>query len=305
MKIKFRFTLFLLTFILIFTALGNISYAINLPNRVVYFSEKGQHVKEVQIALNAIGYNLTVDGSYGPGTKASISDFQRKHSGLSVDGSYGPSTRLYLLKALENKQTPNKDKIVYLTFDDGPSKTITPEILRILKDYNIEATFFVLGSMAEKSPELIREIKDKGHAIGNHSYSHKYDIIYKNMDNFLQEIKSTEKVLKDILGQDFYTKLLRFPGGSSGDVKIPYIEAAKARGYDVYDWNALNGDSEAIDVAKDKLIERLILTESKVKKGELIVLMHDTYGKETTVEALPAIIEYLRDKGYTFRKLIE
>lgn len=308
MKMKLRFFLLLLSFIILFTAVDNISYAINLPNRLIYFSESGQDVKEIQLALNAVGYNLNPDGLYGPRTKATIVDFQRSHS-LAIDGNYGESTRTELLKALENNIVPEvsnpgkQNKVAYLTFDDGPSKTITPKILKILKNYGIEATFFVLGSMAEKSPELIKQIKEDGHSIGNHSYSHKYKFIYNKVDNFLNEIEATDQILKGILGEDFSTSLLRFPGGSFGNKRKIFREAAKEKGYRIYDWNALSGDTEARNVPKDKLITNLKKTENNVKNKDLIVLNHDGYEKETTVEALPAIIDYLINKGYIFKKL--
>lgn len=194
-------------------------------------------------------------------------------------------------------------RIAYLTFDDGPSRTVTPEVLKILNQYDIKATFFVLGTMAEESPDILKDVINNGHRLGNHGYSHKYDVIYKNMDNFLGEVSSTDRILKQILGQDFTTDLFRFPGGSFESYKNPYIDAVKNRGYRVYDWNVLNGDAEALNVPKDVLITNLKTTESNVKSGNIIVLMHDGYGKETTVEALPTIIEYLINKGYSFRTL--
>jgi len=192
-------------------------------------------------------------------------------------------------------------KVAYLTFDDGPSKKITPAILDILKDYNIKATFFVIGKNAENNPEIIKRIFDEGHAIGNHSYSHKYKHIYKSIDNFLSELILTDKVLKNTLGQEFQTRLVRLPGGSSDKYKAKFVKAAEEEGYKNYDWNALNGDTEGSNLSKERLINRLKSTIKKQK--ELIVLMHDTDTKKTTMESLPQIIDHLIKEGYEFRVL--
>ena len=206
----------------------------------------------------------------------------------------------------EDKDSGNEQenyKIAYLTFDDGPSNTVTPMVLDILAEYDIKATFFVLGKMVDVNPNILKRIFDEGHAIGNHSYSHGYSHIYKNIDNFLEELRLADNAIRRVLGEDFETKLLRLPGGSHGSYRKKFVEAAEDLGYKVYDWNALNGDAEGLNLSKDRLVKRL---KSTVKgQKELIVLMHDTDTKTTTAEALPEIIEYLISEGYTFKKLEE
>lgn len=206
--------------------------------------------------------------------------------------------RLAKEKALEEQKN---SKIAYLTFDDGPSNIVTPKILDILAEYDIEATFFVIGKMVDVNPNILKRIYDEGHSIGNHSYSHVYSHIYKNMDNFFEELRLADKAIKKVLGEDFETSLLRLPGGSHSPYKKKFVEAAEEKGYRVYDWNALNGDAEGINLSKDRLVSRL---KSTVKgQKELIVLMHDTDAKASTPEALPEIIEYLISQGYVFKKL--
>ncbi|QQY78977.1 peptidoglycan/xylan/chitin deacetylase (PgdA/CDA1 family) [Keratinibaculum paraultunense] len=197
----------------------------------------------------------------------------------------------------QQKEIKSNKKIAYLTFDDGPSKN-TLEILDILKEYNIKATFFVIGNLAEKNPDIINRIYKEGHALGNHSYSHKYKKVYKNTTSFLNEIRSTERVLKEILGEDFETNIIRFPGGSFGEKKAPFRKVAIDNGYMYYDWNALNGDAEGHNISKNKLFQRFKNTSKGKKK--LIILMHDMESKKTTVEILPDIIEYLQQNGYEF-----
>jgi len=194
-------------------------------------------------------------------------------------------------------------KVAYLTFDDGPSKIVTPQILDILNEYNIKATFFVLGSLAEKSPEILKRSFDEGHKIGNHTYSHIYNYIYKNPNNFLNDIERNNLVLKSILGEDFNSEIIRFPGGSFGENKVPFKQAVEESGYRHFDWNSLNGDAEGVNLSKNQLVNRFISTVKDQKR--LIVLMHDVDAKATTVESLPTIIEYLIDNGYIFGILDE
>ncbi|OLS02379.1 polysaccharide deacetylase family protein [Tissierella creatinophila] len=304
MKTKFKISLFLLTLFLILGAVSDLTYAQELPNVNLTYLQRGQAVKDLQSALNKIGYKLDVDGVYGPNTRSAILDFQRKYPSLVDDGKYGPKTRAVLMKVLKNgpvDEIPIKGKIAYLTFDDGPSKTITPKILQILDKYDIKATFFILGNMAEQNPAILKTINSKGHSIGHHSYSHKYKYIYSNMDNFWGEINRTEKILKKQLGNNFHTHLLRLPGGSFEAYKKPYKKSAIDKGYRVYDWNALNGDSEAKNVSVNRQMARI--KETVKGQSELIVLMHDSNGKENTIKALPQIIEYLKSKGYSFKAL--
>lgn len=205
------------------------------------------------------------------------------------------------LKLEEERKLAEKKangKIAYLTFDDGPSEKVTPEILDILSEYDIKATFFVVGNMAEKYPEILKRTYEEGHKIGNHSYSHNYGYIYKNSTNFLKDLEKADRVLKDILGEEFDSKIMRFPGGSFGKHKAPMKKAVTDAGYQYIDWNALNGDAEGLNMSKRQLINRL--KETTRNKKNLVILMHDTDAKETTVKALREILDYLISQGYAF-----
>lgn len=195
----------------------------------------------------------------------------------------------------------NKDgkKAAYLTFDDGPSAN-TPQILDILKKYNIKATFFVIGKMANENKEMLKREKAEGHTIGNHTYTHDYKYIYVDPKNFIADLDKNNEVISSILG-GYTTKIIRFPGGSFGDKRAAYREAAEKAGYHYVDWNALNGDAEAALVPVDKLIVRLKTTVGN--QEHVVILMHDAPGKTTTIQALPNIIEYLKSLGYEFRTL--
>lgn len=192
-------------------------------------------------------------------------------------------------------------KIAYLTFDDGPSSTNTPKILNILKKNNIKATFFVIGNLAEENKDLIIREHADGNAIGNHTYSHVYNRIYANPKAFVDEIKKDENAIKSILGSSYKSKLIRFPGGSFGPKLKPFRDEIIKDGYHFVDWNALDGDAEGTNVPPAKLFIRLKETVGAQK--HVVVLMHDAYAKNTTVEILPQIIQYLKAQGYTFSTL--
>lgn len=192
----------------------------------------------------------------------------------------------------------SSSKIAYLTFDDGPSKKVTPVVLDTLKRENIKATFFVVGQAAKDNPELLKRVKEEGHVIGNHTYSHNYKYIYSNINNFLDDLKKNDNMISSIIG-DYNKGLIRFPSGSFG--KQAYIKAAHDAGYHQVDWNSLNGDAEGKKRSAEELIERF--KETSRGKKNLTILMHDAIGKETTAEALPKIIQYLKSQGYEFKTL--
>ena len=192
-------------------------------------------------------------------------------------------------------------KIAFLTFDDGPSVQTTDKILGVLKNYNIKATFFIVGSAAEKNPDILKRVVEAGHSIGNHSYSHNYSILYSNMDTFVNEVKKTDEIIQNILGEKYHTRVFRFPGGSSEAAKQPLKQEIVKDGYACIDWNALSGDGEGTNIPTNKLYDRLVSTAGK--QQHLVVLMHDSPTKQTTVEVLPRIIEYLKSQSYEFATL--
>ncbi|NYB74642.1 polysaccharide deacetylase [Sedimentibacter hydroxybenzoicus DSM 7310] len=192
-------------------------------------------------------------------------------------------------------------KIAFLTFDDGPSHNVTPLVLETLKRYNIYATFFVLGNMCEKNGYMLKEVRDRGHSIGVHSYTHELNTLLKSRDSFINEIKMTEDAIKKNLGEDFSTRLFRFPGGSFEPYKRQYMDDLQDLGYVSVDWNALTGDSEYVNPKAEILMERLKSTI--INKDRIIVLMHDSDTKQVSAEILPDIIEHLKTEGYEFAVL--
>ena len=203
-------------------------------------------------------------------------------------------------------------KIVYLTFDDGPSESSTPQILDILDRNQVKATFFVLGSSIEagqKQKEILRRIAAEGHTIANHGYCHNYKILYPNgtvdADAFMKDIKKTEEIINDTLGYKYDNKIIRFPGGHGSWNTSTVDPILKQQGYTYIDWNALTGDAESSCRSKEQLENELKQTVTAIDGNNdvLVVLMHDTDAKKTTVEALDDNIKYLKSLGYEFETL--
>lgn len=209
-----------------------------------------------------------------------------------------PVTQSDLSKIYKRKE----EKVAYLTFDDGPTSKFTNKILDILAEENVKATFFLIGTQTEQYPDIVRRQYEEGHGIGNHTYSHVFKEVYKSPDNFIEELYRMESLIRSILNTDKKFRLVRFPGGSFGQELAPFRERVNDEGFVYVDWNCVNGDAETLDYQPpEKLISRL--KETIRGQSSLVVLMHDSLGKQTTVEALPEIIRYLRSEGYRFALL--
>lgn len=192
----------------------------------------------------------------------------------------------------EESTETEKVRNVYLTFDDGPS-AYTNEILDILKEYNVKATFFVVGKEGEKYEELYNRIVEEGHTLGMHSYSHRYDEIYASEENFAEDFEKLQTYLYDITGVE--SRFYRFPGGSSNTVsKIDmsnFIDYLKEHDVVYFDWNVSSGDASSGGVSVEQIIENC--TGNVDYYNNMVILMHDSQEKRTTVEALPSVIEKL------------
>lgn len=191
-----------------------------------------------------------------------------------------------------------ESNIAYLTFDDGPSATNTPKILDTLKANNIKATFFVVGTMVEKNPEIVKRIYDEGHTIANHTTSHKYS--YSSKEAFLADIEDTDKKISEAIGKEYKSLFVRVPGGSYGKTMLK--EALADNNYMDVNWTALNGDSEnGGRVSSEYLLDRIDKTVGDNQYE--VILMHDI--KTVTAENLQTIIDKVKDAGYVFEALTE
>lgn len=194
------------------------------------------------------------------------------------------------------------EKVAYLTFDDGPS-LLTEEILEILDEEEIKATFFLIGSqITEDKEELLKKMVEDGHLLGVHTYSHKSEEIYKSAGAYIEDAQKTAERIYEVTGQK--PTIYRFPWGSvncyvSG-ICDAVIEEMSKGGYEYFDWNVSAEDSIG-NPTKVSILKNI--KKDFGKYNEPIILMHDSAINETTVEALPSVIEMLREEGYSFGTL--
>lgn len=187
-------------------------------------------------------------------------------------------------------------KHVYLTFDDGPSDH-TGELLELLEDNGMTATFFCIGKTDTYSTEMYQRIVEGGHTLAMHSYSHDYESLYASLDSFKEDFYKIQSYMEEITGEKpiYY----RFPGGSSNTVsKVNMkqcIRFLNSEGINYYDWNALNGDAEGKVYSVQEMLKR---TMSGIKLYDNpVVLMHDTNAKQRTMEMMPKLIKKLKKMG--------
>lgn len=217
----------------------------------------------------------------------------------------------YLLKGEKIFEEGKEEKLVFLTFDDGPSLDNTPKVLDILKEHNVKGTFFVLGTNLDKGEEyreLLKRILYEGHAIANHGYSHNYSYLYPgreiNQENLLSDMNKSRDKMKEILGENFDTRVLRLPGGiRSWKGQTAALERLNSEGFTVLEWNALSGDAEGKFKTSEELFQNAIRTAGN--SNVVVMLMHDFAGKggRLSRESLPKIIEYFKQNGYKFATL--
>lgn len=192
-------------------------------------------------------------------------------------------------------------KEIFLTFDDGPSEN-TPKILKILNDNNIKATFFLIGRNAETYPQYVKEEFNDGMCLVAHSYTHDY-AIYKSVETYMADLDTCNKSITKITGIPPLS-FTRFPGGSdnqvsNADMMKTIRKSVNSRGIDYIDWNISSGDAASSTLPAQTIKNNLFTQLANSTFG--VSLMHDAPYKSTTVEALPAVIDYLKKQGFAFR----
>ncbi len=196
----------------------------------------------------------------------------------------------------------SKEKVAYLTFDDGPTKVATSQVLDILKAEDVKATFFVIGYRVKEFPETVKREYEEGHFIANHTYSHQNSKLYQSKNAFIQELKDAENAISEAIGMPYTSHLFRFPNGSKGTSysgsKKKCIQYLKELEYGYVDWNALNQDSVGHFSASQLLSN---FKKSCKNKNSLVILMHDTADVSRSYLALQASINFLKSEGYTFK----
>ena len=207
----------------------------------------------------------------------------------------------------QKQEEENATGVIYLTFDDGPTSDSTPQILDILKNRNIKATFFVLH-YDENHEKFIKREKEEEHTIALHGYSHTYSEIYTSADTTLENFRKIKEQVYQTTG--IQSKIIRFPGGSSNVVSKKYCEGVMSElvtrvveeGYRYFDWN-VDSDDAGHAKTSEKIYENVT---SGIKPGRSnVVLMHDFAGNHKTIDALDSIITWGLEQGYVFRKITE
>lgn len=223
----------------------------------------------------------------------------------SVKDSYEnavSTTRTVFVKEREVKKinnTDNPQKVIYLTFDDGPGEE-TPRLLDVLKKYNVQATFFVVNT---KYISTIQRTAQEGHTVAIHTATHKFKEIYASEEAFFQDLYKMQEIIENHTGQS--PMLMRFPGGSSNTISSfnPGImtrltKAVEEKGFQYFDWNVDSNDAGGARTAS-KVYSNVVSGIGDKKAA--VVLMHDI--KSYTIDAIEKIIVWGLDNGYTFLPL--
>lgn len=234
----------------------------------------------------------------------------KKGSNHSIEASDYAYDVTAVNNTIRGKSDDVKGKVVFLTFDDGIDPTLTPQVMDILKEYGVHATFFHIGyTISQENADILKRQITEGHAIANHSLSHNFNLLYPgrvpNKSQIVSEVDQTNANFQAILGKDFKTRIFRYPGGHMSWQGLEATDHALAnQGIQWIDWNMLCGDAEPLSVRPTTSESMMAYMDGSQKyfpeTTVKVVLMHDTAGKELTVQTLPQIIEYFKNQGYTF-----
>ena len=194
-----------------------------------------------------------------------------------------------------------EEKVAYLTFDDGPTGKVTEKILDVLKEYDIKATFFVVGKEINQREQVLKRIYEEGHSIGLHTYSHNLKFIYSSDENFIKEMQQTSEKVNEVLGEEVNSKIIRFPGGSSGRLSEQLLQKLHEENYKIFDWNVSLEDGVNPNLSPSQIVQNAKKCSRNTTKR--IILAHCNSKNTNTYNALPGIIKYYKDQGYVFKPI--
>ncbi|KQL36257.1 hypothetical protein AN960_16695 [Bacillus sp. FJAT-25509] len=192
--------------------------------------------------------------------------------------------------SIKNQQIIHNQKVVYLTFDDGPSM-LTNQILDVLNREKINATFFMIGKNVNNHLDEVKRAVHEGNYIGAHSMTHNYHRLYKQ-GFFVSEMEQTLSIINRVTGEK--TRLVRAPYGSRPGLSLKLRNDAVNAGLKIWDWNVDTLDWENTANASTVVFEVM----KQTNKNKEVILLHE---KQTTLDALPEIVSFLRAKGYAFK----
>ena len=225
----------------------------------------------------------------------------------ATDDSENKTTITRTVIVVNPYNSPNLNgvgKVIYLTFDDGPSSTITPSLLQILKEENVKATFFVINH-SDSLNYLIKQEYDEGHTVALHSDTHEYSYVYSSVDNYFNDLTSIQNKVSGIIG--IKPNIIRFPGGSSNTVSRKYSPGIMSilskevlnRGFIYFDWNVSSEDAGGARTASqvyNNVVNNLVYKNN-------VVLLHDFESNYKTLNAIRDIIQYGKSHGYIFKAI--
>ncbi len=227
----------------------------------------------------------------------------------ATDNSENKTTITRTVTVVNPYNSPNLNgvgKVIYLTFDDGPSSTITPSLLQILKEENVKATFFVINH-SDSLNYLIKQEYDEGHTVALHSDTHEYSYVYSSVDNYFNDLTSIQNKVSGIIG--IKPNIIRFPGGSSNTVSRKYSPGIMSiltkevlnRGFIYFDWNVSSEDAGGARTASqvyNNVVNNLVYKNN-------VVLLHDFESNYKTLNAIRDIIQYGKSHGYIFKAITQ
>ena len=213
-----------------------------------------------------------------------------------------PAKTPFLLKKLYPNciwDIPSKEKVLYLTFDDGPTPDITDWTLDVLKQYNAKATFFCIGNNIEKHPEIFKRIDKEGHSIGNHTFNHPKGWKLQT-EVYLNEIERTQRLIdsKTTNQKSHINNLFRPP---YGQITFKQARALRKLDYQIIMWDVLAFDWKDT-ISDEKCLKNVV---ANAKSGSIIVFHDSIKASKRLQYALPKVLKYFTEKGFVFKRILE
>ena len=241
---------------------------------------------------------VTVTGSVDTSTAG---EYTLTYTATDSFGNVATVTRTVIVASLGAVSPDSGDKVIYLTFDDGPGP-YTAQLLDILAKYGVKATFFTVNN-PDYNYLMTRE-HEEGHTVAVHSYTHAYDVIYASEDAFYDDFYKMQDVIKEYTGVT--TTIFRFPGGSSNTVSRKYCDglmtalalSSASRGLTYFDWNVTSGD--AGETTETSVVVSNVINGIQ-NNHPAVILQHDI--KKFSVDAVEQIILWGLENGYTFKAI--
>lgn len=281
-----RFILFsTLSLIIVFTVLSGM---VTLTSKLVVAFNSQREILQTASVTNSSEANA-------PKTEtATVNNTTTQNAKTDTTPSVKDTDPLADIKARLRSGDTDGIKVVFLTFDDGPSEN-TGELLDMLNEYDAKGTFFTTLHDNDNAKAMYRRITNEGHTLANHTSSHDYSL-YNNPDAFLADVDELDQYQKTITGLAETSHVFRFPGSSMNSTEA-CVQGLVNRGWNYSDWNVSSGDGCADPPSSDVIAQMII---DGCRENDVSVVLSHAELKESSREAMPIVIETLQQEGYTF-----